>query len=224
METEVRGATHLNVTVYATSVSALKQALGENIECWEQRTHSIAPHYAVRVQNTRMNLNERLEALTTGLLLRHVLGINNDDQLIFGEFGKPELADGSAYISISHGGDVAAVAVAPIACGPIGLDVERIESYNRPAAQRVLATSEFLRLGHIEDPAEQTRAFCLAWTHLEAVLKATGTGFSRDPRVEGIPSGWRVAHIEHNHHVLALAAADMPTIEMINVTADTLLD
>ena len=214
----------LNMIVYVTSVSALKNELGESIECWERRTHGIVPCYAERVRNVRMRSDERFEALATGLLLRQVLGIDRDDQLTYGEFGKPELADGSAYISISHGGDVAAVAVAPIACGPIGLDVERIESYNRPAAQRVFATSELSHLDRIEDPAEQARAFCLAWTHLEAVLKAAGMGFARDPRVEGVPSEWRVAHIEHNHHVLALAAADMPTIEMINATANTLLD
>jgi 4'-phosphopantetheinyl transferase len=95
--------------------------------------------------------------------------------------GRPRLVDpgggpAGAEVSVSHSGDRIGVAVSR--CGPVGLDVERVD----PAldvsslARRVLTPDE--RAAVAGDPA----AFLALWVCKEAVLKATGHGLRLAPR------------------------------------------
>jgi 4'-phosphopantetheinyl transferase len=93
--------------------------------------------------------------------------------------GKPS-ADGLEH-SVSHSGDLVAVAVAR---SPLGVDVEQAEGRSRPLggdgdtdalARLVLSGGERAALAEAE-PADRARAFLVAWTRKEAVTKATGDG------------------------------------------------
>ena len=85
--------------------------------------------------------------------------------------GRPRLAQPGLEASISHAGDV--VAVALTTAGPVGVDIE------------VVAPGEFESLiESVCTPAEQefvqgARDFYAYWTRKEAVLKATGEGLRR---------------------------------------------
>ena len=94
--------------------------------------------------------------------------------------GKPAVRGGGPELSVSHSGDLVAVAVAT---APVGVDVEQLDGRARelgdgdPAAlgRLVLAEEERAALAAIE-PEGRARAFLVAWTRKEAVTKARGDG------------------------------------------------
>jgi 4'-phosphopantetheinyl transferase len=95
--------------------------------------------------------------------------------------GKPVLTGGGFEHSVSHSGDLVAVAVA---ADPVGVDVEQLDGRVRPLgddgdtrglAGLVFSEEEQASLDAVR-PADRTRAFLVAWTRKEAVTKATGDG------------------------------------------------
>jgi 4'-phosphopantetheinyl transferase len=94
--------------------------------------------------------------------------------------GKPAVRGGGPELSVSHSGDLVAVA---LATAPVGVDVEQLDGRARelgdgdPAAlgRIVLAEEERAALAAIE-PEGRARAFLVAWTRKEAVTKARGDG------------------------------------------------
>ena len=94
--------------------------------------------------------------------------------------GKPAVRGGGPELSVSHSGDLVAVAVATM---PVGVDVEQLDGRARelggddPAtlARMVLAEEERAVLAAV-DPEGRARAFLVAWTRKEAVTKARGDG------------------------------------------------
>ena len=131
----------------------------------------------------------RLAYLTSCVLLRRILsaylGIAPSHiALDRGEHGKPVLADpemsGHLYFNLSHGGDAWFCGVS--SDQEIGVDVEtrtQAPSADR-LATRVLSIAERAALSDLEsaDHASRDTAFLRCWTRKEAVLKATGSGFS----------------------------------------------
>jgi 4'-phosphopantetheinyl transferase len=94
--------------------------------------------------------------------------------------GKPAVRGGGPELSVSHSGDLVAVA---LATAPVGVDVEQLDGRARelgdgdPAAlaRMVLAEEERAALAAVE-PEGRARAFLVAWTRKEAVTKARGDG------------------------------------------------
>ena len=94
--------------------------------------------------------------------------------------GKPAVRGGGPELSVSHSGDLVAVA---LATAPVGVDVEQLDGRARelgggdPAtlARMVLAEEERAALAAV-DPEDRARAFLVAWTRKEAVTKARGDG------------------------------------------------
>jgi len=89
--------------------------------------------------------------------------------------------DGPAH-SVSHSGDLVAVAVAR---DPVGVDVEQLDSRRRgraatdpeALARMVLSGEEQQALAAIR-PSGRAHEFLVAWTRKEAVTKATGDGLN----------------------------------------------
>src|SRR5260370_39039848 len=94
--------------------------------------------------------------------------------------GKPAVRGGGPEFSVSHSGDLVAVAVAT---APVGVDVEQLDGRARELgggdpvtlARMVLAEEERAALAAV-DPEGRARAFLVAWTRKEAVTKAQGDG------------------------------------------------
>jgi 4'-phosphopantetheinyl transferase len=95
--------------------------------------------------------------------------------------GKPVTRGGVLQHSVSHSGDMVAVAVART---PVGVDVEQLDGRPHPVggdgnpqalARLVLADGEQTALAAVR-PSARARAFLVAWTRKEAVTKATGDG------------------------------------------------
>jgi 4'-phosphopantetheinyl transferase len=117
-------------------------------------------------------------------VLGHVVGEHPTDlTFVYGAQGRPRLSacEPRPDFNLSHAGDMALLAV----CwgSPLGIDVETVA----PATDTGALAGQIMHpneLAAFELLAEhrRTSAFFRLWTRKEAVLKALGTGLSRDPR------------------------------------------
>ena len=150
----------------------------------------------------------RLESFCTGLLLSDLLHEHPDYDLTFSEWGRPLLHPQDARevpiaLSVSHGGDIAIIASC-VTCRALGVDVEPRRPYNGAVARRVF---DDVRIAWIEaNPSARDERFTHAWTELEAVLKARGTGFSLDPREHDAFAGIHTSFFELQGHTVSAAA------------------
>ncbi|MFJ8824008.1 4'-phosphopantetheinyl transferase family protein [Streptomyces sp. NPDC102467] len=117
--------------------------------------------------------------------------------------GRPAVADApELHFSLSHGGDLALVALAPAA---VGVDVEELTD---PAAAEDLTTvlhpREQAELAALDDLLDRRIAVTRVWVRKEAYLKGIGTGLSRAadldyvgtlPDSPGAPGGWSVRDV-----------------------------
>jgi len=153
-----------------------------NLGCLEHRHHALLDaREARRSARFRLDADRDRFTLATVLLRALVAQRANVDFVsatidrtceVCGEpHGRPRLAQPGLEASISHAGDVVAVALTD--AGPVGVDIEVVSS----GEYESLITS-------VCTPAEQEflrgpRDFYAYWTRKEAVLKATGEGLRR---------------------------------------------
>ncbi len=146
---------------------------------------------------------DRLLHCAAGLLLRSVLGVTQEEQLVCGEFGKPELVDASVQFSLSHAGHYAALAVSD---GLVGVDIEPLQKPQ--VLPRKMLTGEEMAWLEAHPSAED---FCLLWTRLESALKAQGCGLALEKRefsllTDAAPWHWR--SLVHEGHLVTCAAME----------------
>lgn len=143
----------------------------------------------------------RMRRILGGLLGLPAAGL----EFALGDRGKP-LLPGHPHLqfNLSHSGSLMALAVT--GAGPVGVDVERIDTSHRldDLVDRYFAPAEgeaFLAL----PPERRPEAFFEIWTRKEAFIKVTGEGLSRGlgsfevtvgreaglERVDGAPPGDR---------------------------------
>lgn len=164
--------------------------------------------YRSRCFDSSRTERARLESFCTGLLLSDLLSEHTGYDLAFSEWGRPLLQPQDtrkAFIalSVSHGGDIAIMASCAN-CHALGVDVEPRQPYNPAVARRVF---DCARIAWIEaDPDACDARFTQAWTELEAVLKAWGTGFSRDPREHDVFTGISTSSFELQGHTVSAAS------------------
>jgi 4'-phosphopantetheinyl transferase len=121
------------------------------------------------------------------------------------QHGRPQLPGTGLHASVTHSGEVAAVALT--CAGPVGVDVEAVRVIDFAAvADSVCAPAE--RKGVCTEAD-----FFTFWTRKEAVLKATGEGLSRPMRDLHVspPSAAPV--------LLGLAGGAPPPCQLADITA-----
>jgi 4'-phosphopantetheinyl transferase len=173
------------------AVSAIADEASEQALCWVHlgRIHGLrAAHLAflheqelTRARQYRLAA-DRDRVLLGAVLLRMAaarhLGGRPADVVVDrtcsrcgAQHGRPRLPGSDLHASVSHSGDV--VAVALTAAGPVGVDVEAVRTIDFAAvAESVCILAERRDLRSLTD-------FYTFWTRKEAVLKATGEGLSR---------------------------------------------
>ena len=121
-----------------------------------------------------------------------------------GEHGKPLLA-GGPHFSLSHSGGIALVAVSRER--EVGVDVEQVRPIADACdiARRYLAALPARRIVDASG-GERDRLFMVAWTAIEAILKAEGTGLG------GIEQPFDLADLDDGRICATVAGlADSPT-------------
>jgi len=119
---------------------------------------------------------DRLRCLAGGLLMRRLLGVCEDGQIVEGAHGKPALAGKGPQFNLSHAGEYAVLAVGN---RPNGVDIERMERMQPLAAKYCMTPEEyalFARTDRLED------FFCTLWTGKESLMKGTGLGMRLAPQ------------------------------------------
>ena len=138
-----------------------------------------------------------LAAFLTGrTLLRTVLSLFVDEvTLPCGPHGKPNCPHPMApAFNLSHAGGRVFAVFSP--CGPVGIDAETIDRVPKnlhTLARKVFTPDECAQLN------SGASDFLRLWTQKEAVLKATGRGFSAgaatlSAQAFATASGWEVRH------------------------------
>ncbi len=132
---------------------------------------------------TGKNYLYRLRSLYAGLLIRHALKaegevISTPIEFVYNEFGKPYIKDGNKYISVTHSGNIVAVAVADV---EIGLDAEIMQNkvYTH-IADKVLSKKEMKEYQTYTD-GDSIKYFLSHWVIKESYSKCVGTGIRKLP-------------------------------------------
>lgn len=177
----------------------------------------IAPKY---VHGTEVGpQTNRLEAACGGILARALLDVTRDEDLSYGEYGKPFIP-GAPEFNLSNDGGIVVLAMG---ARPLGADVESIPSvYRDPEAlicRKFFDEDERAAIGD-GSTCEQRTSWARAWTRREAILKAMGTGFAVDPRKHPeVLEGW---HLETRvlEGVVLTCAMDEPfELELVEFDA-----
>jgi 4'-phosphopantetheinyl transferase len=176
-----------------------------------------------------LQAEDKARCLVSGLLLRKVCGVVDDNQLVFGKNGKPYLKDGGIYFNISHSGDYVALATSE---HEVGVDIEKVNVYSDAVAIRCFSRAE-LEWMQKEGCNE---AFYFLWTAKESVMKACGLGLSLPPETFSVlPNAssplwiagrsWFLNWISYDGHVICRAATGKPQEhELLAVSASGLLE
>jgi 4'-phosphopantetheinyl transferase len=104
----------------------------------------------------------------------------------YNPYGRPGLTDAPFDFNLSHSGATALLAVAQ---GTVGVDVEHPDPDAElvEIGRQVMSPAELAAFEALP-AARREAAFYALWTAKEAVIKALGTGFSRDART--LHTGW----------------------------------
>lgn len=106
-------------------------------------------------------------------LLRSCLGDISEEELMYGDFGKPYLScHGDVFFNLSHCDGMAVCFLADRECG---VDAEKIRTVREAVVRKVFSPEERETLLSAEDPDYM---FTRLWTLKEAYVKAIGRGLS----------------------------------------------
>lgn len=158
--------------------------------------------------------NEKYASIGAGFLMHSVLGVEKDEEIAYSPDGKPYLKSQKCFFNISHGGEYVALAVAD---GDIGIDIEPIcaaeNIKNIPSKAFTKDEREWLAKHQSDE------SFIMLWTGKEAVLKADGKGFSRDPQSISIlrTKAFYIEHKTLENHIVSCAMKKNFGMEFIYV-------
>ena len=119
---------------------------------------------------------DRLRCLAGGLLMRRLLGVHEDGQIVEASHGKPSLAGKGPQFNLSHAGEYAILAVGD---SPCGVDIERMGRMKPLAAKYCMTPEEYAFFTRTDRPED---FFCAIWTGKESVMKGTGLGMRLAPQ------------------------------------------
>lgn len=139
----------------------------------EQILMQIAPCYAAKYKENKIKKNAEQELLS-GIMLKHYLGVNQDEQLTYNEFGKPFLVFGDKFFNLSHSDNYVVLAWGD---SEVGVDIEGIRPCHEATVEKIFSTKQKEVLLGLAGEARD-EAFTKIWTECEAMLKLKGTGFS----------------------------------------------
>ncbi|MBE5843692.1 MAG: 4'-phosphopantetheinyl transferase superfamily protein [Butyrivibrio sp.] len=207
------------IDVYVLNVEDL-------LEKADQILPEIAPYYVQKYNKAKAEGVKRHE-LGAGILLSRCLNVKEDFQLSFGEHGKPilniENNDNTKEFNLSHSGKYVVLAVSDDA---VGADIEQIKRLKLPVLKRVLHPCfyEQIEADYEKENAKSESDGKLilgkSWTILEAVLKASGTGFiTEEYNQEEFFDGWHTRSTElDGEYVISCASRTPFSMNLIPMT------
>lgn len=130
--------------------------------------------FADKVAQLKPGSHRRLEVLAVRRAMK-TLFEGEEKAVLYDADGAPRLADGSAYISISHTKDYVAVISSDV---PVGIDIERRANRVERVTSHFLQHEELSLLRMVSaDDAHFELALHLAWSAKEAAFKVLGRAY-----------------------------------------------
>lgn len=200
------------IEIYLTDIRKLSKDYKHYLERLTPKRREKAERYHFLV--------DRLRCIAGGLLMREILGIKSDEELLENAYGKPSLKGEGKSFNLSHAGDYVVLAVDTY---PLGVDIERIENADMMVAQSCFQKNELEYLNNGRGNPDEK--FYTLWTLKESLMKATGLGLNLPPESFSVLN-WdkpyslydkEIWHFKLYHpdgnHLLAVCAAhqDFPT-------------
>ena len=161
--------------------------------------------------------SERAKAVNyaAGLMLRDILKVRCDADISFAGKGKPYLAAGRPFFSLSH--DDLHVVLAVGDC-ETGADTEVLRKIKEPVRKRVFTEEEMAYCG------DDIKKGVWLWTRLEASLKLSGDGIGGiDKRSFSLledREGLYIDTFEKDGSVISVACKDPFEAEVMNLAAE----
>lgn len=154
-------------------------AAGEALDALEGRFALVSPDEHARA--SRLQPLQAQPWMRTRIALRALLASRLDissarSPFLLSAAGKPRLADATLHFNLSHSGRFALMGLC--AAGPVGVDIEtRNQVKLHPDRLQAIEAAAIALAPDVPLPghADATR-IVQAWTRLEALAKATGTG------------------------------------------------
>ena len=184
----------------------------DNIELYAERILPLLPEQR-RAAYARSRSKLTLGA---GLLLSSVLNVRRDEDLIFGQYGKPLLTKGAPHFNLSHSGEHVLLGVSD---DLIGVDMEQVDRKVPEAVQKRVCL-----------PQERGLDSLQVFTRKECAMKLTGQGFSlplgdidttRDYRWQ--EKDHRFSTVEKEGYVISVLSSEMDLPEIQLLTPEDLL-
>lgn len=152
-----------DIELYLLEESQLDALTGEDLAL-------LHPHYLEKMEARKRPEGKR-HALASAYLLRMVLGVGPEDELVLGEQEKPSFPRLSQEFNLSHDDGVTVLAVSS---ETVGVDIERLTKTDMRVVRKVFPEA----YRNIITAADgSSAAYTEYWTKLEAILKAEGCGF-----------------------------------------------
>ena len=154
-------------------------AVGEALDALERRFSLLTADERARARgldSLRARRWTRTRVALRALLASQVGVPSAQNPFQLSAAGKPRLAEGGLEFSLSHSGRFALIALSH--AGPVGVDIETRNQVNmHPDRLQAIESAAIALAPDALLPArDDATRFVQAWTRLEALAKATGTG------------------------------------------------
>lgn len=174
-----------------------------------------------------LTASSKAECLAAGLLLRFVFGEHCEQTLTTNKYGKPQFPKSPPYFNLSHSGDFVVLALTDC---EVGIDIQKTGAYNPKIINTCCTANEKEWLKQQTDE----NAFYYLWTGKEAVMKATGKGFSMGPlNIDLLPVAdgphtiaeqlWYLKWFSLEQHQICVASSDCKNPQFIYLERNELL-
>jgi len=165
---------NLYVDIWQASLSADAKSRNTMMQCLNPLEIDKAASFKLPLMRDRYIL---VRALSREILARYLQKTASELQFIYGEYGKPALADQQMHFNLSHTGDQLLMAVANFP--HIGVDIEQVRPRTnlQGMAKRCFSSQEY-QAWEVLPAAKQSDVFYTLWTKKEAYVKAIGRGIA----------------------------------------------
>lgn len=145
----------------------------ENTELFNKYYSLLGKQRRKKIDTCRFD-NDRRLSLGAGVLLNELLADFDVNNIALSEYGKPYIKGSPLSFSLSHSGELAALAVSE---SEVGCDIEKVRPIDFRIAKKYFFNTEYEALQNEANEDKRLELFFRLWTLKESFIKAAGLGF-----------------------------------------------
>lgn len=163
----------MNIEVFLLNVEFL-----QNQDVFATKLRHVSKERRDKI-NRLKNQADKYRSLGAGLLLERVLKEHfiDPNDLVEGDYGKPEVPGSDFHFNLSHSGDYVALVIGKC---PVGIDIQEHRKFKNDIPKRFFCQEEAAHIGKKKTEEEKQNLFFRYWSAKESFVKLTGEGMKRD--------------------------------------------